>query len=334
MFLYFVTFGVSAITCKSASNKDVSWFAAWKVPSIKDKIPSHVSGTGFFYTDPTTTLSEATSTVDATTGNPLYYSTLPMYASKPEKYGYMLISDQPAHRTSNPSDSYAHKKGILIFDDDNGIFIEHSVPRFPNDPNITNEYGYPSTGTIYGQSFLCATLTHAQIEQWAQGMLIEKGYVYASNIPSYASKMPSLGKIINKQWDPTLQKVTTIKTSGAEFVLFSKGAKWGQDLYHDFITQHFKTNLYSQTWARGIGTFSSNCTGPYNTYNVLNLNFQGVKWTRMNDHSKWSYVGDYICIGGINRQVKQKERGGGSWCIKDAALAKTMKNVITDYEKC
>lgn len=334
MFFSFIASGISSLSCKSPSNNNVDWFAAFKVPTIKDSNPNHVSGLGFFYTDPTTTLSESPSSLDSTSQNPLYYSMKPMYEGKKDTIGYMLISDQPAHRTTNPSDSYAHKKGVLIFDNDNGIYIEHSIPRYPNDPNVTSEYGFPSTGTIYGQSMLCTTLDHEKIERWAQGMLVEKGYVYASNMPSFASKMPSLAKIIDKKWDSALQKTTTINVGSSEFVLFSKGAKWGKDLYHDFVAPKLNTDVYSETWARGVGTFSTDCSGSYKAYNVLNVNFQDVKWTRMNDHSKWAVAGDYFCIGGINRQEKQKERGGGTWCKKDANLVKTMTKVITDYEKC
>jgi deoxyribonuclease-2 len=305
---------------------------------MKDKIPNHVSGLGFFYRDPKIKLTEATSDLDSNTGNPLYFSMKPIYEGNKDKIGYMLISDQPANcGDKKPSDSYAHKKGVLIYDQDNGIYIEHSVPKYPNDPEKVNQYQFPTTGTTYGQAMSCVTLTKNDIEKWAQGELIEKGYVYANNTPSWASTVaPSLVSIIKGKWNTAeLTKVSDIKVGSATFKLFSKGGKlWGKDLYHDLVAPTLETDTFSETWSRGVGTMASNCTGNFKAYNILNVNFQGVKWSRMNDHSKWVIANDYFCIGGINRQLKQLERGGGTWCIHDKEFAEQMRNIVTDYEKC
>ena len=326
----------SKLSCKNTQNANVDWFTAFKVPKIKDSEPNHANGLGFFYTDPSTTLSEAPSNLGATTGNPLYYSLQPVYQKDDDNIGYMMVSDQPPHRESNPSDTYAHKKGVLIYDKDNGIFIEHSVPRYPNDPKNTSTYSYPDTGTTYGQSFLCTTLTHDDIDKWAKGMLIERGYVYTHNTPSFAKTVSSsIPKIINADWnedDMTLE--SSISTQKADFILFSKHRKWGKDLYHDLIAPYFKKDVYAETWSRGTGTFTSNCSGSYSAYNVLSVNFLDVEWERTKDHSKWCVVGDYVCIGGINRQQKQTERGGGTWCRKDSTFANKMKKIITEYQSC
>lgn len=340
MFLLSLTrLTASKLSCKNPFDQDTDWYQVFKVPAMKDSNPNHVSGLGFFYRDPKIKLTEATSDLDSSSGNPLYFSMKPLYSGDKNKYGYMLISDQPPNNDDrNPSDSYAHKKGVLIYDQDNGIYIEHSVPRYPNDPDKVNQYQFPTTGTTYGQAMVCTTLTKDNIEKWAQGELIEKGYVYAKNTPKWAGSVaPSLIKIDNGQWNTAeLTKVSTINVGSATFMLFSKaGKKWGKDLYHDLVAPTLKTDTYSETWSRGVGTISSNCTGDYKAYNILNVNFQGVKWTRMNDHSKWAIAKDYFCIGGINRQLKQLERGGGTWCIHDKEIAQQMKNiVVTDYEKC
>jgi deoxyribonuclease-2 len=340
MFIAFLTkFVRSQLSCKNPFDRDVDWYQVFKVPSIKDQIPTHVSGLGFFYRDPQIKLTEATVGLDSTSLNPLYHSMKVIYQGKKDKIGYMLISDQPANcGDKKPSDSYAHKKGVLIYDGDNGLYIEHSVPRFPNDPEKLNEYQFPSTGTIYGQAMSCVTLTKENIEKWAQGQLIEKGYVYAHNTPSWASSVaPSIPKIIAGQWNTNDDaKIFDIKAGSTMFKLFSKaGKRWGKDLYHDLIAPTLKADTYSETWSRGTGTMPTNCSGEYKSYNVLNVNFQGVKWTRMNDHSKWAVCKDYFCIGGINRQEKQLERGGGSWCIYDKEFSQQARSsIITDYEKC
>ncbi|EAX98244.1 Deoxyribonuclease II family protein [Trichomonas vaginalis G3] len=325
-----------SLQCKNNRNFGVDWFAMFKLPPIKDKNPNHATGMAFFYTDPSTSLAEATSDVGSKNGNPLYYTLSPMY-SKDSEIGYMLISDQPPHRITNPSDTYAHKKGVLIYDKDNGLYLEHSVPRYPNDPQVTTEYSYPDTGTNFGQSMLCTSLTHEQINDWAYGMLIERGYVVSYNAPSFTDlKMPNLRKVIDGEWieKEVKTKVTDIQLKTRSFKLFSKCRFWGLDLYHDLIAPTFSTNVISETWARGTGTMTSNCTGAYKANNILTVSLGDVSWSRMNDHSKWAVAGDYVCIGGINRQDKQLERGGGTWCMKDANFATLMRKSASEIEQC
>lgn len=324
------------LSCKNPKDTAVDWFALWKMPTIKDRNPNHATGMAYFYTDAKTSLSEAPSDVGSLTGNPLYNILKPLY-KKQAGIGYLMISDQPPHRDNNPSDTYAHKKGVLIYDKDNGIYLEHSVPRYPNDPSVTTDYEFPSTGTVFGQAMLCTTLTHAQINDWATGMLIERGFVYAHSEPSFASsKLPNVIKVVNGEWIDKQQstKITDISLSTRKIKLISKSRFWGLDLYHDLVAPMAKSDVKAETWARGPGTMTSNCTGGYKANNVLQVKIGDVTWSRMNDHSKWAVAGKYICIGGINRQDKQLERGGGTWCIYDDKLASTMNSAIAELEQC
>ncbi|EAX99374.1 Deoxyribonuclease II family protein [Trichomonas vaginalis G3] len=336
MLHFLLTTSYSSLQCKNNKGNDVDWYALFKMPTLKDRNPNHATGMAFFYTDPSTSLSEAPSDVGSMKNNPLYNTLAPMYSNNPE-VGYMIISDQPPHRTSNPSDTYAHKKGVLIFDKDNGLYLEHSVPRYPNDPKVTTEYSYPDTGTNFGQAMLCTSLTHQQINDWAYGMLIERGYVVSYNAPSFTDlKIPNLQQVIDGKWieSQVQTKVTDINLKTRSIKLFSKCRFWGQDLYHDLVAPTFQTNVISETWARGPGTMTSDCSSRYHSNNILTVSINGVQWTRMNDHSKWAVAGDYICIGGINRQDKQKERGGGTWCMKDAKFAALMRKSAIEVEQC
>lgn len=335
LFLLFCC-AISVLSCQNPSGSEVDWFTMFKVPKIKDRIPSHVNGMGFFYQDPSIKLAEAPSDVGATVGNPLYNILQPVYKNS-SQIGYVMISDQPPHTTHTPSDIYAHKKGVLVYDSDNGIYLEHSVPRFPNDPNVEKNYEYPHSGTTYGQSFLCVTLTHAQINEWAHGMLIERGYVYSHKTPSFTKKkIANLIKVINGQWldKHEMTKVIEIQSLTRKFKLISKSRLWGKDLYHDLVAPELQGDVKAETWAKGPGTMTSNCSRPYKAYNILDVQFGYVKWSRMHDHSKWAVADDYVCIGGINRQRKQTERGGGTWCMYDKKFAASMNDVAISYEKC
>lgn len=64
----------------------------------------------------------------------------------------------------------------------------------------------------------------------------------------------------------------------------------------------------------------------------------GVTWTTTKDHSKWAvaYNGGvtYACIGDINRQTGQRNRGGGTYCITDPGLVSAFTAVIQTSEDC
>lgn len=46
--------------------------------------------------------------------------------------------------------------GVTVFDKDSGLWLVHSVPKFP--PATDKNYSYPSSADIYGQHFLCVSL--------------------------------------------------------------------------------------------------------------------------------------------------------------------------------
>jgi len=332
MFYLFAALSFSRLSCKNGANKNVDWFSTFKIPAINDRNPNHATGLAFFYIDETTRLMESNGDMGSKNNNPVYYSMAPMYTST-SKVGYVLISDQPPEGTTPAS--RAHMKGVMIFDEDNGIYIEHSTPKFPPDPN-SDDYSYPSTGTKYGQSLLCVTLSHSGLESVAQGLLIDRPGVYASSLPVYTKDIiPSLSSVISQDWnreDETMQR--TIQVGSVSFEFFAKSGSWNQDLYHDLLAPSLKARSFSQTWSNGVGTLTSDCTGKYSSFNVLKMTFDGVEWPRSKDHSKWAVIGDYVCISGINRQASQFKRGGGAWCKKDATWARSMTRVVGEYEQC
>lgn len=334
MFSFLLLHAASQLSCKSYNNKNVDWFAAIKVPKISDGVSTHASGLGYFYRDPSTSFVEGPSDLGATSSNPLYYSLSSMYAGN-SNIGYILVSDQPPSGKS-VSSTRAHQKGVMIFDSDNGIYLEHSVPKFPPDPAETSTYSYPSTGVTYGQSFLCLTLSHSDLNKVVQTFLVNFPYIYSQNIPSYAtSKMPALTQLINTEWNnDDMTIVNSVKAGSTTFTLYGKHRKWGLDLYHDLLAPSIKADIFAESWPNGVGTMSSDCTGSYNAYNVVHLNLGSVNWKRTKDHSKWGVASTTVCIGGINRQNSQKSRGGGAFCVKHTALAKEMKGFIDEYETC
>lgn len=56
------------------------------------------------------------------------------------------------------------------------------------------------------------------------------------------------------------------------------------------------------------------------------------------DHSKWAVSGNsnrpWICIGDINRQFSQFNRGGGIVCFSNKKISSLYRNAIDDVECC
>ncbi|KAH0795669.1 Deoxyribonuclease II family protein [Histomonas meleagridis] len=332
LFSFLLCSAVSKLSCKNIKNQNVNWFAAFKVPKVSDGVSAHESGLGYFYRDSSTTLQEGPSDLSSKTSNPIYYSIASLYSGSSD-IGYVLISDQPPSGKS-VSGSRAHMKGVFLFDSSNGIYLLHSVPKFPPEPS--SGYSFPASGTTYGQSFLCLTLSHSDMDKIMEILLVDFPYPYASSIPSYAySSMPTLQKFMNEKWnnnDMTL--VRTVKAGTTQFTLYGKHRKWGKDLYHDLLATSYQDNIYANTWSNGVGTNPSDCSGLFAAYNVLNLNWGSISWKRSKDHSKWGVIGSNVCIGDINRQESQKSRGGGAFCINDIQFSNEIHLLIDDYETC
>ena len=65
----------------------------------------------------------------------------------------MMYNDEHA---DGKADSYrGHSKGAVVFDNETGFWLIHSVPKFPH----PDSYIYPESGHNNGQSFLCITLS-------------------------------------------------------------------------------------------------------------------------------------------------------------------------------
>ncbi len=67
------------------------------------------------------------------------------------------------------SDSKAHAKGTLIYDENEGSFLLHSLPRFPSRYiNGTIIIDLPSNSGLNGQSFLCISINKNSAEKIAK----------------------------------------------------------------------------------------------------------------------------------------------------------------------
>lgn len=253
------------------------------------------------------------------------------------------------------SSSYAHAKGVLAMDSTSGFWLIHSIPNFPEAPDLGLGYKYPASGRDNGQSALCISFPSTkESEDVVNQLLYMRPNVYNISVSGEAAKStPQLVNLKNKKWPPGIDSnIATIDSvRGKEFASFSRNSKASQvqgDLYADLIAPHLSSDLYVETWRRGAGTpLKSNCSSKYHVQNInyVELKFsddseveKSSPWHYLEDHSKWA-VGSsddapYVCVGDINRMASQFKRGGGAVCMKSDQVWKVLKDSVEEIEGC
>lgn len=339
----------AATECKDESGNSVDWFYAVKIPKIpKDSDPTVDTGYAYLYGDsnkPTLSWITTRSLTQNRTGA-LAHTLTQVYAANKNTVAWIMYNDE---LLGSELTTYAHSKGVLAADASSGFWLVHSVPRFPVPPSDTPSYYYPSYETENAQSFLCVTYTKDAINTVADLFLINKPYVFSSNLPTnLVSVYPSIDFVLAKDWIKdayaTSSKLTS--RSGVSFVAFAKNSAWAKDLYEDLVSVTFGQSMSIQTWREGTLTnlMPSYCSPAYkyNNINVLSLQAhaidiaKSVTWSYTKDHSKWGITlsGGISCIGDINRMFSQSKRGGGTVCFTNPAVYQSMKSLILTEDTC
>uniref|UniRef100_A0A8C0G3X9 Deoxyribonuclease-2-alpha n=1 Tax=Chelonoidis abingdonii TaxID=106734 RepID=A0A8C0G3X9_CHEAB len=122
-------------------------------------------------------------------------------------------------------------------------------------------------------------------------------------------------------------------------VYLSEGAA-GCDLYSGWVAQALSSDLYVQFWPNSRGVLPSNCSGSYRVYNIEELGFPapGPHFSATVDHSKWcvstEHAPGWACVGDMNRNLEEEQRGGGTLCQQDPAVWKSYCALVQSYSKC
>jgi len=75
----------------------------------------------------------------------------------------MVYNDETTN--GKVSSTKGHSKGVIIADGTSGLWLVHSVPKFPQLPYQSNLYMYPKTAIRYGQSFLCISMSAEELDK-------------------------------------------------------------------------------------------------------------------------------------------------------------------------
>ena len=126
----------------------------------------------------------------------------------------------------------AHAKGVIATDGESGFWLVHSVPKYPD---LSADSFTWTASKIYGQSFLCISLSHKNLDLLAKQILLMQPAVFAESMPAaLAAEAPYLTKLANNEnvsftADDYIADFTSL--GGQNFTSFAKSPEWGMDLY-------------------------------------------------------------------------------------------------------
>ncbi|NP_001039073.1 deoxyribonuclease-2-alpha precursor [Xenopus tropicalis] len=327
----------AATSCYGDHGKQVDWFIVYKLPQLRNK--GEEAGMTYMYQDsssggwvPGATLMNSTDSAVGQTVSQLYK------AFGMKDVAYILYNDEPANISSSGSDR-GHTKGMLLLDKKQGFWLVHSTPRFP--PPADQSYDWPLSAHRNGQSFLCVTYPYKQFGDIGQQLLYNTILPYDSSIPEdFSVDFPELktaaekGAVTQPPWN---RQVVLTSVGGKQFTSFSKHAHFSDDLYSGWVSQVLKSHLFVQFWQNSRGVLPSNCSLPFHTYNIMEIDIScAYSFSTHNDHSKWCVTdgAGWACVGDMNRDVKEERRGGGTVCVNDPNVWKSFRSLVSSYNNC
>ena len=242
--------------------------------------------------------------------------------------------------SKSASSTRAHAKGSLVYDKSNGAFLLHSLPRFPTRTS-TNQIltELPSNAGVYGQHFLCITVTKATSEKIAELLnyinVSNNASVNKDNVNSSANQW--ITALINNKFDSSYPKElqTTIKSkAGVAFNFISKNYLNTVIPYDTTVRSIYKDDFYVRTWTKP--SLAPAICEEYSIFNVENVQFGSYGYAKGKEHSKWAIsVSKYInCFGDLNHCESQANRGGNIVCFQNEKLHNIMKSAVNGIDSC
>uniref|UniRef100_A0A023GIL2 Putative deoxyribonuclease ii n=1 Tax=Amblyomma triste TaxID=251400 RepID=A0A023GIL2_AMBTT len=265
---------------------------------------------------------------------------------KPKNVTYAVYNDQPPHNLENRRTSNGHTKGLFIFDEESGVWIIHSVPKFPEVLH-TGTYVFPPNGRENGQNILCVTFPTSQLETIATHLRLQYPNIYDSYAPASLRKThPALNLLLARKFIKRAPWVLTASLKDVAhnaYVSFAKHGRYNKDVYSSLVANNLESNLFASTWRNGAGGKAPPACN--NTYIVTNVEAVRFKMSQQQldikngeDHSKWAVSEEtdkrYVCVGTLNRMHSQYQRGGQTLCFRNALLHKLLLKSVTDFDSC
>lgn len=174
--------------CRDEAGNMVDWFYLYKLPnkldeesSEEENVEQSNSGLNYLFITPSSTQWALSSRLINATDSMPGRSLSPAYRNNVDNFVLMYNDEPPNAKTDG---TRGHTKGVVIANDISGLWLVHSVPKYPP-PVEDGHYDYPHTGTLYGQSFLCISFTAEQIEKVGKQLQFNEPHFYSSHVPEY-----------------------------------------------------------------------------------------------------------------------------------------------------
>lgn len=281
-----LAWATAKISCLGEKGEAVDYFHVLKANNGADTYYSN-AGDGAF---------EKTANGMAGAKGAVPYTLAQVYDDLPSSYAYVMYNDDTD--TGKTSEAHAHAKGVVFFDNTQGFWLIHSLPRYPANTGA----GYNNLpDDTYGQTFLCITFPFSELETIAQQLITAHPLIYDHGMSGDLKlKAPNFFDFIEDKVKPSKDqsKVSMKSVGGASFTHFAKSADCDCELYADVIGPGLKTDLLVESWMNGAisNKIISSCTFDGYAYNTEDVSIvtqaDGASWKETQDHSKWAISGN------------------------------------------
>lgn len=334
--------GSAELGCRDENGNLVDWYYLYKLP---EKVAGTSETAGLHYTF--VTADQASAGWQLSGRNVNESDSIPGRTLEPvlgaKELLTVLYNDEPPEGKTD--ELRGHTKGVVATDGTSGFWLIHSVPKYP--PELGQQYHYPNTGRMYGQSFLCISFGADQMDSVGRQLELNEPHVYSYNIPNeLRDRFPKLVEATKMKTDQTPPHWNVLELQsrgGVTFHSFAKNRYIKKELYSDLIAPSLESNLLVESWQHGAGNLPSDCSKPmWTVQNVEGVTIgQWYNFETLQDHSKWAVSGSdsestrrFICVGDINRQEHQKVRGGGSVCSELPEVVAAYAASVGSVESC
>ncbi|XP_072317129.1 deoxyribonuclease-2-alpha [Eucyclogobius newberryi] len=362
----------SPVSCYDDLGAPVDWFYVYKLPRAVGEGPEVGPEAGLRYlllekgseawAEGAVNINDTHGAVGRTVGQ-LYGP------AQSSEVAYVLYNDQsPVERFAGLGRSSGHTKGVVVLDQKQGFWLVHSTPHFPP-PQQAGHYSYPETGLINGQSFLCVTFPLERFQSIGEQLFMNQPHVFDCHVPeALVPLVPALTSLCLKSRpsprrappphvmprpsprrappplsEPvTNRSVVLCSSEGTQFISFAKSAAFDNDLYHSWVAPALRSPLLVQFWVRSTGVLPSDCSEGWQVLNIQQLApGPSPSFSTTVDHSKWAVSpkgvqagGGWVCVGDINRNQAEEQRGGGTVCVQEPRVWKNYRSAALQCQDC
>lgn len=255
---------------------------------------------------------------------------------------YIVWNDEPIISPEKPFSKIAHSKGILAYNSDSGVYLVHSLPKFPSmsstkkDEIFLNEL--PNNQGSYSQTFLCVSFDYKNLYEVIDTLKDIKigvqsnyyGNSFDKDLDETVKNFDNGNKSKTKQTEITVQTVTSIGGSNMNF--FAKPKSVLELPWDGHIPGFYKEDFYVGTWTRPE-LLAPNCK-KYKTFNILKYSVKEMTYNNTQDHSKWGHSEKVFCVGDLNRTSSQLNRSGTVMCLKSALVSGIVGKFAEETDSC